>query len=68
MPFCQTRIVTSDGRELYVKHPDFLFISPSNETVWVYSTTTAREIVAVANITRLVPGVRRLTRREARQR
>ena len=50
-------VVTSDGKELFVRHPDYLFITPGNETVYIYSTETEREIVAVPNITRIVPGV-----------
>lgn len=52
-------VVTNDGKELYVKHPDYLFITPGNQTVYIYSTETAREIVAVANITRIAPGAPR---------
>ena len=52
-------VVTGDGKELYVRHPDYLFITPSNETVYVYANETERQIVAVPNITRIVPGAQK---------
>jgi len=55
-PFEPYTVVTNDGKGLYVKHPDYLLISPGNHTVWVFSDEIKREVVAVANITRLVPG------------
>lgn len=46
-------------------HPDYLLITPGNQTVYVYSTETAREIVATRNITRVVSGVQKTrTRRK----
>jgi hypothetical protein len=58
-PFEPYTLVTNDGNELYVKHPDYLFITPGNHTVYVFSDEVKREIVAVANITRVVPGARK---------
>ena len=52
-------IQTSDGKALYVKHPDYCFITPGNETLYVYSTESDREIIATRNITRVVPGIRK---------
>ena len=59
-------VVTSDGKELYVQHPDYLLITPSNETVYIYSTETEREIVAVPNITRIIPGLPKARPRKRR--
>jgi hypothetical protein len=58
-PFEPYTIVTNDGKALYVKHPDYLLIPPHQQTVYVYSTETARQIVAVGNITRVVPGAKK---------
>src|SRR6059058_1644325 len=55
-PFEPYTIHTSDGKALYVKHPDYYFITPGGDTVYVFSTETAREIVATINITRDVNG------------
>jgi len=55
-PFEPYTIHTSDGKALYVKHPDYLLISPGDHTVWVFSNEDDREIVATRNITRVVPG------------
>ena len=52
-------IHTSDGKALYVKHPDYCFITPGKETIYVYSTESDREIIATRNITRVVPGARK---------
>ena len=52
-------IQTSDGKALYVKHPDYCFITPGKETIYVYSTESDREIIATRNITRVVPGARK---------
>lgn len=49
----------SDGKALHVKHPDYCFLTPGNETLYVYSTETAREIIATRNVTRVVPGARK---------
>ena len=54
-PFEPYTVVTNDGKELYVRHPDYLLITPSNETVYIYTTETERQIVAVPNITRIGP-------------
>ena len=58
-PFEPYTIHTSDGKSLYVKHPDYCLITPGGETVYVYSTETVREIVAARNITRVAPGARK---------
>ncbi len=55
-PFEPYTVCTSDGKELFVKHPDYLLITPGNETVFVYSDEIHYSIVAVGNITRLVSG------------
>ena len=58
-PFEPYTIHTSDGKALCVKHPDYCFITPGNDRIYVFSTEVAREIVATRNITRLVPGAQR---------
>jgi hypothetical protein len=52
-PFEPYRIHTSDGKALLVKHPDYLFVSPGNNVVYVFSDASIREVVAVPNITRV---------------
>lgn len=52
-------IQTSDGTALYVRHPDYCFITPGKETIYVYSTESDREIIATRNITRVIPGARK---------
>ncbi len=37
-PFKPYTIQTSDGKALYVHHPDYLFITPGNHTVYVSGT------------------------------
>ena len=54
-PFEPFSVVTNDG-ELYVKHPDYLLISPGGHTLWVFSDEIKREVVQASNITRLIPG------------
>ncbi len=56
VPFEPYTVVTNDGAKLFVRHPDYLLITPNNLTAYIYSNETAREIVAVPNITRIVPG------------
>jgi len=58
-PFEPYTVYTSDGKGLYVKHPDYCFITPGLETVFVYSSESEREVVATRNITRVVPGQRK---------
>ena len=58
-PFEPYTIFTSDGKGLYVKHPDYCLMTPGHDTVFVYSTETEREVVAVRNITRVAPGAKR---------
>ena len=62
VPFEPYTLHTSDGKALYVKHPDYLLITPGDHTVWVFSNESDREIVATRNITRLVPGMQRKRR------
>jgi hypothetical protein len=62
-PFEPYTVHTSDGKALYVKHPDYLFITPGNHTVYIFSNETAREIVATRNVTRVVPGAHKTRRR-----
>ncbi len=38
-PFEPYTIHTSDGKALYVHHPDYLFITPGNHTVYVFAKT-----------------------------
>lgn len=65
-PFEPYTVCTSDGKELRVKHPDYLLISPGNHTVYLYSDEVHYTVVAVANITRLVPGAaKKPTRKRA---
>jgi hypothetical protein len=52
-PFEPYTIHTSDGKALGVKHPDYLFVSPGNNVVYVFSDASIREVVAVRNITRI---------------
>lgn len=49
-------VVTNDGKELYVKHPDYLLIPPHHQTLDVYSSETEWDIVQVANIARVALG------------
>lgn len=62
-PFEPYTIHTSDGKALYVKHPDYLLITPGNQTVYVFSNETDREIVATRNITRVAPGAQKTRQR-----
>lgn len=64
MPFEPYTIHTSDGKALYVKHPDYCFLSPGNQTLWVFSDEIHREAVATRNITRVVPGARKTRSRK----
>jgi hypothetical protein len=57
-PFEPYSVVTSDGKRLYVKHPDYCFITPGNDHLYIFSDEVKREIVATRNITR-VPGGRK---------
>ena len=63
-PFEPYTVVTNDGKQLYVRHPDYLLITPGNGTVYIYSTETERQIVATPNITRVVPGARKTNSRK----
>ncbi len=65
VPFEPYTIFTNDSVGLYVKHPDYMFISPGNQTVWVFSDEIHREMVAVANITRVVPGAKKQRSRKS---
>jgi hypothetical protein len=56
VPFQPYTVVTNDGAKLFVRDPDYLLITPNNRTAYIYSNETEREIVAVPNITRIVPG------------
>jgi hypothetical protein len=58
-PFEPYTIGTNDGKSFHVKHPDYLLIPPHQQTLYVYSTETAREIVGVSNITGVVPGAKK---------
>ena len=59
VPFAPYTVHTSDGKGLYVKHPDYCLITPGNETLHIYSTETVWKIVAARNITRVEPGVKK---------
>lgn len=58
-PFEPYTVVTSDGKMLYVKHPDYCFITPGNDHLYIFSDEVKREIVATRNITRVIPGGRK---------
>jgi hypothetical protein len=58
-PFEPYTVHTSDGKALYVKHPDYCFMFPGNDIVYVFSDETKRDIVATRNITRVVPGAQK---------
>src|ERR1041384_1182691 len=58
-PFEPYTVHTSDGKALYVKHPDYCFISPAQDRVYIFTDEIHKEIVATGNITRVVPGARR---------
>ena len=58
-PFKRYTVHTSDGKTLYVKHPDYCFITPGNDRIYIFSDEVRREIVATHNITRVVPGARK---------
>lgn len=60
-PFQPYTVHTADGHELFVKHPDYCFVTPGNDTLYVFSDEIRREIVATRNVTRVVP-VERQTR------
>ena len=66
VPFEPYTIVTSDQNELYVKHPDYCLIAPSDQTVWVFSDEVHRQMVATRNITRIIPGARKARSRRKR--
>jgi hypothetical protein len=63
-PFEPYTVHTSDGKALYVKHPDYCFITPGNHSVYIFSDEIARDIVATRNITRVVPGVHKVRPRK----
>jgi len=58
-PFEPYTIYTSDGKALYVKHPDYCLMSPGGDILWVFSTEVKREIVATRNVTRVVPSAKK---------
>jgi hypothetical protein len=58
-PFEPYTVYTSDGKALYVKHPDYCFITPGNDRAYIFSDEVKREIVATRNITRVVPRTRK---------
>ncbi len=58
-PFEPYSVVTSDGKTLYVKHPDYCLITPGNDHLYIFSDEVKREIVATRNITRVIPGERK---------
>ncbi len=62
VPFEPYTVYTNDGKGLYVKHPDYLLIAPGNQTLWVFANEKDREMVAVQNITRIVPGAKKTPR------
>ena len=58
-PFEPYTVVTSDGKMLYVKHPDYCLITPGNDHLCIFSDEVKRKIVGTRNITRVVPGTRK---------
>ena len=67
-PFEPYTVVTNDGKELYVKHPDYCFIWPGNDTIWIFSDEVKREMVVVPNITRIIPSARKSRGAKGRRR
>lgn len=63
-PFEPYTVHTSDGKALYVTHPDYCLLSPGNQTLWVFADEVHREVVATRNITRVVPGARKTRSRK----
>ena len=57
-PFMPYTIHTTDGKALFVKHPDYCFISPGDYVVYVFQTENKRTVVAVSNIASVEHGVR----------
>ncbi len=63
-PFEPYTVHTSDGKALYVKHPDYCFLTPGNDILYVFSDEIKREIIATRNITRVVPGTQKARSRK----
>ena len=63
-PFEPYTVCMSDGKALYVKHPDYCLLTPGNETLYVFSDEIHREVVATRNITRVVPGAKKTRSRK----
>jgi hypothetical protein len=59
LPFEPYTVYTSYGKALYIKHPDYSFMLPNNQTIWIFLDEVHREAVATRNITRVVPGRKR---------
>lgn len=41
-PFEPYTLHVSDGKALYVKHPDYCFITPDRQSVYIFSTESQR--------------------------
>lgn len=51
IPFRPFKIHLSDGRQFRVRHPDFFFVSPGGETVFVFNRKGAAAIMGSSLIT-----------------
>ena len=56
-PFTPYTIHTTDGKALFVKHPDYCLISPGDYVVYVFETENKRTVVAVANVASVEHGI-----------
>ena len=57
-PFQQFTVVTSDGRELLVKSPEFAWHPPANRIVWIASGTGESRVhmIDLNSVTQFVLG------------
>ena len=53
MPFHPFTIELANGKRVFVKHPDFAFLSPAGRTVIVYESEERMEMIDVFLITNL---------------
>ncbi|MBC8128438.1 MAG: hypothetical protein H8M99_14955 [Gloeobacteraceae cyanobacterium ES-bin-144] len=54
-PFEPFRVGISDGKELEVRHPDYLIISPGKGHVMIYTSPERFQMVDSKHITRVEP-------------
>jgi type IV secretory pathway ATPase VirB11/archaellum biosynthesis ATPase len=55
IPFEPFRVCISDGKELEVRHPDYVQISPGKGHVMIYTSPERFQLVDAKHITRLEP-------------